>query len=301
MEAQIDATINGTPVPGGGRRGGRLANLDKIDEHSDNENIKNMLSHCQRVTRNCAAVQPLYYLRQVRPSLTRRAAVAADVRIASTLEHIAHAGASPQERRGRALRQQKLPVCMGGGGITNNTGVAAAAWAASVLRSLPDMRRCSPLIAGIDVDASDLTFFTELHDVYADLHEKRDEAAARHDGMEEPHNKYIEFDGNVKLKFKPRGLVPAKKLKDNVSAYTVCPDDDSYATPPSQKELSGIVHHTAWLALYDELAAHDTARGTAAAHRHREASSCSSFLPLLALGGVVVLLLLVLILLCTFP
>ena len=91
VEAQIDATINGTPVPGGGRRGGRLANLDKVDEHSDNENIKNVLSHCQRVTRNCAAVQPLYYLRQVRPSLTRRAAVAADVRIASTLEHIAHA------------------------------------------------------------------------------------------------------------------------------------------------------------------------------------------------------------------
>ena len=69
-ESQLDAAINGD--------GGKLANLDNVDKLCDNGRRRDTRAHQQRVVRRCASVQPLYYLRQMRPSRTHRAAAAAD-------------------------------------------------------------------------------------------------------------------------------------------------------------------------------------------------------------------------------
>jgi len=49
-------------------------------------------------------------------------------------------------------------------------------------------------------------------------------------------------------------------------------DDPSYVKTPSQKELSGIGHHSAWLNLYDELTTADARRAANATIRNRESS-----------------------------
>ena len=82
--------------------------------------------------------------------------------------------------------------------------------------------------------------------------------------MAAPADAYFDFDGTTRLKFKPAGLVPANRLPACVSAFTVPTGDESYVTTPSQRQLSSIAHHRAWLTLYDDLAAVDASRAAEA-------------------------------------
>ena len=74
--------------------------------------------------------------------------------------------------------------------------------------------------------------------------------------MEAPENGYYHFDGTFVLPFRPKNLVAAKSLT-SVEAISAA---SSTTTPPAQRKLCSIVHHSNWLALYDACCAADAAR-----------------------------------------
>ena len=116
---QLDAKLNGTVQPDGSRVGGKLAALPAVEALHDTERVKNIKQLQQRVTRVGASVRPVWG-RNMRPSHTRVAMSRFDRRIDHTLELISGAKdangrfLSPVDRRVRALKQQHLPICLGG-------------------------------------------------------------------------------------------------------------------------------------------------------------------------------------------
>ena len=79
-----------------------------------------------------------------------------------SLALIAEAKDSPADRCERFLKQEHLPLCMGGGGYDNNAGTCAAKWVASVAGTLHKVMEFVPSLAGIDVLKSELPFFVEF-------------------------------------------------------------------------------------------------------------------------------------------
>ena len=85
-----------------------------------------------------------------------------DRRIDHTLELISGAKdtngrfLSPVDRRVRALKQQHLPICLGGSGVHDNAGCCAAEWVSSVVGTLATVREFAPRLAEIDVLTSQL-------------------------------------------------------------------------------------------------------------------------------------------------
>ena len=82
---------------------------------------------------------------------------------------------------------------------------------------------------------------------------------------------YYDFDGNVRLPFRPNGLAVAESMPTDLDSFV---DPTLKPSPPSQRALSTVVHHEAWCALFDACLAVDAARdrcGGPGAVCHREA------------------------------
>ena len=231
---QLDAKLNGTVQPDGSRVGGKLAALPAVEALHDTERVKNIKQLQQRVTRVGASVRPVYWGRNMRPSRTRVAMSRFDRRIDHTLELISGAKdangrfLSPVDRRVRALKQQHLPICLGGSGVHNNAGCCAAEWVSSVVGTLATVREFVPRLAEIDVLTSQLPFFVELRSEYEVLYQTRLKVASLYTALDEA--KYFSFDGKEKSKFHPKGLPPASAVPPTIASFV---NDASSTTAPS--------------------------------------------------------------------
>ena len=244
---QLDHKLNGTPVGDGSRKGGKLATVDALDALVETERVKHVKQLQQRALRQCVAAKPTYWARGTRPSRTRTAMANVDNRVNVSLALIAEAKDSPADRCERFLKQEHLPLCMGGGGYDNNAGTCAAKWVASVAGTLHKVMEFVPSLAGIDVLKSELPFFVEFRTEYAKLRAMRDSVAVVYDALDRA--QYYSFDGSVKSKFHHKGLPPTKALPELTStSFTGAPSTTT--KPPASRTLCSIVHHEGWCELF---------------------------------------------------
>ena len=104
--------------------------------------------------RFCANPRAGFWLRMVPPHLVRRVAAAFDGAIAECLRDTVGArGARDDARWLRALRQARLPVRLGGLGLTGAAANADAAWCGSWALCWARMRRFFPALQGVDLAA----------------------------------------------------------------------------------------------------------------------------------------------------
>ena len=186
----------------------------------------------------------------MRPSRTGAATSSADARTHASYDALIEAGDTPSRtRRDHAHRQQRLPVAMGGDGVAHSHQLRAAGWVSSVARNWSELCRTSPRhIAPLDLATSTLPLLLEFRAEYDGLRARRDRTAARYAELCADGNEYYDFDGAVRLKFRPNGLATAESMPANLSWFA---DPKLKPSPPSQKALSSVSHHEAWCALFD--------------------------------------------------
>ena len=102
--------------------------------------------------RYCANPRAGFWLRMVPPHLVRRVAATFDDAIAACLRETACARGAPDDARWqRALKQARLPVRLGGLGLTSAAGQADAAWCGSWAQCWSRMQSFFPALAAIDL------------------------------------------------------------------------------------------------------------------------------------------------------
>jgi len=102
--------------------------------------------------RYCANPRAGFWLRMVPPHLVRRVAATFDDAIEACLrETVCSRGAPDDARWRRALKQARLPMRLGGLGLTSAAGQADAAWCGSWALCWSRMQRFFPALAAIDL------------------------------------------------------------------------------------------------------------------------------------------------------
>ena len=156
---------------------------------------------------------------------------------------IGTAAATPAQRA-RAERQARLPVKMGGLGVTPQAAIADAACVGSwALIWRPMQQLCPQLFAGVELEKAPQPAFKELRAAKERLMETHRRVAAVHSHWDTTYFDY-DKDGEGCSQFHPDGLPKAKELLP-LSQYGT--DDDKLQGV--QRKYSSVIHHAAWLKL----------------------------------------------------
>ena len=155
--------------------------------------------------------------------------------------------AQPSERR-RALQQARLPVRLGGLGLTSQARIAAAACVGSwALIWRPMQQLCPQLFAGVELSTAPQQVYQELRRAHAQL--SKDHAAisaawSKWDKLTHDYDKA----GESHHAFHPSGLAKTKEL---LPLARFGADDDFLKN--AQRRWSSVSHHTEWRKLQVEL------------------------------------------------
>jgi hypothetical protein len=156
---------------------------------------------------------------------------------------VGDAGATPLERS-RAIQQARLPVKMGGLGLTSMTATLDAACVGKWALCWHQMRRlCPQLFAHVDVAASPLPALRELRSAHKRLQDKW----MRMDGIyREIDSSIYDYDkfGEAHRAYRPPYLPGQHKLEP-ITAFGL----SSKFHFGAQREYSLVVHHAAWFDL----------------------------------------------------
>ena len=228
----------------------RLQPLDSIEQLSDDEQTLNAAQLKKILYTDCAALQGVYWAQAQRPDLSGPALEATLARLRVSWEALVGADASPEARRELAWAQACSPTNMGGCGLYPVYALRGAAYAASVIKNWPTLQRISPALRGVDFATTTLPSIAAARDEYVALRAERDRVAQIHDAYDK--FEYHTIHGEKLPHFRPHSLTPAARLPAPARLF-VPHADDKVPTPPSQKALSSIVHHSRWLAQIDAL------------------------------------------------
>ena len=154
-----------------------------------------------------------------------------------------------------AWQQAMLPSSLGGASVGYSEAQCQAAYAASLIATLPTLRRTCPALhdAALPEFGPDrLPMLSELRHAYSELRATRDDIGALYD--EFAAQPYYTMRGDKVERFTPHSLPPAARLP---RLPTLFGDQKSDTPKPSQRQLTMIIHHKRWGALYDLAAARD--------------------------------------------
>ena len=150
-----------------------LAPLEKVVELRDTRRHKVALQVQLKMLRYCANTSLTYFLRAMPLDATAAAARRHDALIAAAFHRLLVTEVSTQSQRDLALAQARLPVRMGGLGITSQTEVSPAAVVGSWALCIAPMVRLCPQVAGrvsfSGPRAELLPHIRELHDSHDSL------------------------------------------------------------------------------------------------------------------------------------
>ena len=168
----VDGSIR-TPARGRhGRISKELAPLANVMQLRDTRTCNLSLQVQNEIVRYCANTNLVYFLRTMPPSMTIEAAQEHDRLIASAFHRIVGSEAGSPAQCERALRQARLPVKLGGLGLTSMAAIRRAAWVGTwalvwtPLRQLHAPFRAVDITAESAADFQQLSIFTELQDVH---------------------------------------------------------------------------------------------------------------------------------------
>ena len=176
----------------------------------------------------------------------------------------AHADGGEQQR---AEAQARLPVRLGGCGLTKQSSIAEAACVGSwALVWRPMQQLCPQLFGGVDLATAPQEAFAELQRAHARLME----AHARVSGVwKEWDDDFYDYnkDGESCKAFHPEQLATRQELLP----ITAFGSEDDYLKG-AQRRFSSIVHHAAWWKLLQRLRGQDVEARRSARRRRRRPS-----------------------------
>ena len=257
----------------------RIANLDNVDRLIDTESITNAGQLQYHMQRFGASKLVGYFCRLMPPDETADAAAAVDDRIRLSFERLVAADHSPAWLREVAWDQAQLPSRMGGFSLAGNMHTRASAHAASFLGCWPLLQRTSPVFAAQRLDPlapaspdapRPLPMLKVVRGLYSQLQGDRAAIDLHYQSVHEEHHTRR---GGKLLRFRPKDLPPAKALPPLSKLFTIDEKTKSPVTPPSQRKLASIVHHSSWATVYSTLGSVDgSAAASASRVRNREAA-----------------------------
>ena len=259
-----------------------LAPLDRVDQMGDVGDVENATQIKYSIITYTTSGMPNHWLRGQRTKYTTVAprplpadtsppasmTDCFDSRSAASFERLVDAAASPHGRRARAIQQARLPIKLGGAGILNTTGVAAAAHTASLLACWGRMHEWFPIFASVDILQDSCEWLSELRTEYASLRLRRGAIASTYDDYAKDLVHYCD-GATTRPRFRPKDLASSTSVPPLHLIFGVASKN-----PPAQRQLASIVHHEDWLACVAANQAADAAAlaDHTATRRHREAT-----------------------------
>ena len=213
--------------------------------------IAQQAQHC--LMRYCSNTTLVYFLRTMPPSMTIEAAQEHDRLIASAFHRIVGSEAGSPAQCERALRQARLPVKLGGLGLTSMAAIRRAAWVGTwalvwtPLRQLHAPFRAVDITAESAADFQQLSIFTELQDAHSTLLDDYDYVARTYEQYDRQVFDYCK-EGLAHFRFHPDGLPDRDTLLP-----LACFDSGSEHLQSAQRRYSQIIHHAAWLGFWNAL------------------------------------------------
>ena len=227
-----------------------LANLDVVGRLRDTRQHNVSMQVQFEILRYCANTSLVYFLRTMGVEATASAAALHDRLIADAFHVIVGSGLAPPDVRNRAARQARLPVKMGGCGLTEQAAIAGAACVGSWALTWRPMQQLAPqLFGGVDLDTAPEPVFGELRRAHAGLMEAHARVSGVHNIWDATYFDY-DKDGEGCTRYHPTGLAKHKELLPLNSFGT----DDDYLQS-AQRKYSSVIHHSCWLKLQIELQA----------------------------------------------
>ena len=238
-----------------------MADLPRVAELQDTPHCRTSLQVQLCMNRFCANTRLVYFLRTMPPSVTRDAARLHDALVARLFHSIVGTAAATADESEAAEEQARLPVKMGGLGLTSMLKIRGAAWAGgwaltwrpiqqlvcSYRAGNPEPRR--PFLA-VDIATADLPFagFKELQSTYAGLLATHARVATQWATYDKAIHDFTP-DGAAHYRFHPRGLCEAADLLP-LERFGA----ESPLIAQMQRRLSSIIHHEGWRVHWNMLA-----------------------------------------------
>ena len=221
-----------------------LKPLEQMVKLRDTSKVKVAMQVQLEINRFCANTQLNYFLRTMPLAATAAAQARHDQliwRAAQQVVGMRHASVGERER---ACAQMRLPVKMGGMGVTSMVAIAPAARVGSwALCWRPLQRLCPRLFGDIDITESAAPSLVELRGVHAELMEQWRRVQGVYGDIDQ---RIFDYDkeGESHMCFHPQHL-PARHQLVTVAEFA----SESDYLQNAQRTWSQIVHHSAWVRL----------------------------------------------------
>ena len=221
-----------------------LRPLRQMVRMRDTREVKVAMQVQLEINRFCANTQLNYFLRTMPLAATGTAAARHDQLIWEACEAIVGMRQATRAERSRARSQVRLPVKLGGLGLTSMVDIAPAArigtWA---LCWRPMQRLCPQLFGDVDIVESAAPSIIELGTAHRELMELWRRTDATYKTFD---NKIFDYDkeGESHHRFHPEYL-PQRHQLPAIAEFASESDHLQHA----QRTWSRIVHHRAWLDL----------------------------------------------------
>ena len=228
----------------------KLRPLEMVCRLRDTRGCSVSMQVQMELLRFCANSSLVYFLRTMGPAVTRRAARVHDALIEEAFHRIVGTGQATRGERRRAAEQARLPVGLGGCGLTAQASIAGAACVGSWSLVWRPMQQLLPqLFAGVDIATEHAPCFRELRRAHAELlavHKRVAGVYRTWDALGE----YYDYDkeGEGHRRYHPACL-PRRHQLLPVAAM----GSENEYNQHAQRRYSRIVHNAAWLKLQAEL------------------------------------------------
>ena len=229
-----------------------LGPLETVPLLGDTRQHRTSLQVRLEINRFCANTSLVYFIRTMPREVTSTPAQVHDSLIIRAFHRIVGTSGGTLGERTRAEAQARLPVRLGGMGLSSMASLIAAARIGTWALCWRPMQQLLPQhFAGVNLATSELPSHRELRTMHADLltaHRRVAETYAAFDDV-------YDYDktGASHPRFYPPGLPPAAKLLPPVEMGSAS-DELQHA----QRTYSQIIHHSAWLQLWARLQAVST-------------------------------------------
>jgi hypothetical protein len=225
----------------------KLKPLEQVALLRDTRQVHVAMQVQMQVNRYCANTSLIYFLRTMGSDVTRCAAARHDALVEQAFHSIVAASGCSPAAAGQAIRQARLPVKMGGAGLTSMQAIAPAACVGSwqlVWRPLQTL--CPGLFAGVDPARHHVPALRQLQRDHTDLMQRANRVRTVHDTWDAA---YFDYDhaGNGHGRFHPSGLPPHSHLSP-LSELGSASKHHQHA----QRTWSRIIHHSEWVAVLRE-------------------------------------------------
>jgi hypothetical protein len=196
-----------------------LAPLANVHKLRDTAKCRLALQVQLQINRFCANTSLNYFMRIMGPAASRLAAHRHDALVEAAFHKIVGTASATHAERSRAVQQARLPVKMGGLGLTAMSDTLDAACVGSWALCWHQMKEmCPQLFAHMDIVAYPLPAFKELRAAHATLQTTRRRMDAIYREIDAA---YYDYDkaGEGHTQFHPEHLPPAHKLEP-LTAYS---------------------------------------------------------------------------------